>query len=130
MFQLLGMPDSPTAKQVRTSYLSSTYSRLKKRVEVVVEQLLLGFSLMLCTDGWRHRRAGKGQPLVNCVLLKAMGGAIFHHVCQLDKGDKKDAMFYVNLHNSMADKASGTHGKEGKRVAIPTQPGTFCLAFT
>ncbi|KAJ9520047.1 hypothetical protein QJQ45_029985 [Haematococcus lacustris] len=116
MFQLLGMPDSPTAKQVRTSYLSSTYSRLKKRVEVVVEQLLLGLSLMLCTDGWRHRRAGKGQPLVNCVLLKAMGGAIFHHVCQLDKGDKKDAMFYVNLHNSMADKASGTHGKEGKRI--------------
>ncbi|KAJ9514513.1 hypothetical protein QJQ45_016246 [Haematococcus lacustris] len=119
MFQLLGMPDSPTAKQLRTSYLSSTYSRLKKRVEVVVEQLLLvsatfntwsnyilmqGLSLMLCTDGWRHRRAGKGQPLVNCVLLKAMGGAIFHHVCQLDKGDKKDAMFYVNLHNSMADK--------------------------
>ncbi|KAJ9534312.1 hypothetical protein QJQ45_007022 [Haematococcus lacustris] len=41
MFQLLGMPDSPTAKQLRTSYLSSTYSRLKKRVEVVVEQLLL-----------------------------------------------------------------------------------------
>ncbi|KAL6749219.1 hypothetical protein V8C86DRAFT_1048319 [Haematococcus lacustris] len=104
VFQLLGMPDSPTAKQVKTSYLSSTYSRLKKRVEVVVEQLLLGLSLMLCTDGWRHRRAGKGQPLVNCVLLKAMGGAIFHHVCQLDKGDKKDAMFYVNLHNSMADK--------------------------
>ncbi|KAJ9522027.1 hypothetical protein QJQ45_005081 [Haematococcus lacustris] len=24
-----------------------------------------------------------------------MGGAIFHHVCQLDKGDKKDAMFYI-----------------------------------
>ncbi|KAJ9515831.1 hypothetical protein QJQ45_008717 [Haematococcus lacustris] len=51
MFQLLGMPDSPTAKQVRTSYLSSTYSRLKKRVEVVVEQLLL-VSATLTQRNW------------------------------------------------------------------------------
>ncbi|KAJ9508846.1 hypothetical protein QJQ45_028162 [Haematococcus lacustris] len=41
MFQLLGVHDSPTAKQMRTSYLSSSYSRLKKKVTAVVEQLLL-----------------------------------------------------------------------------------------
>ncbi|KAJ9511880.1 hypothetical protein QJQ45_004524 [Haematococcus lacustris] len=41
MFQLLGVHDSPTAKQMRTSYLSSSYSKLKKKVAAVVEQLLL-----------------------------------------------------------------------------------------
>ncbi|KAJ9530443.1 hypothetical protein QJQ45_005449 [Haematococcus lacustris] len=41
MFQLLGVHDSPTAKQMRTSYLSSSCSRLKKKVTAVVEQLLL-----------------------------------------------------------------------------------------
>ncbi|KAJ9510165.1 hypothetical protein QJQ45_015641, partial [Haematococcus lacustris] len=63
-----------------------------------------GLGLMMCTDGWRHKRAAKGQPLVNLVLLKAEGGAFFHSVCQLNKSDRKDAQFYVDLHNDLANK--------------------------
>ncbi|KAL6746661.1 hypothetical protein V8C86DRAFT_2936026 [Haematococcus lacustris] len=85
--KLMGV-DSPSAKQLRTTYLT-------------------GLGLMMCTDGWRNKRAANGRPLVNLVLLKAEGGAFFHSVCQLHKGDKKDAQYYVDLHNEMANKVTG-----------------------
>ncbi|GFH21837.1 uncharacterized protein HaLaN_19209, partial [Haematococcus lacustris] len=105
-FQLLGV-ESPSARQLRTTYLNNAHVALQRRVAIMVETLLMGLGLMMCTDGWRHKRAAKGQPLVNLVLLKAEGGAFFHSVCQLNKSDRKDAQFYVNLHNDLANKVTG-----------------------
>ncbi|KAJ9507369.1 hypothetical protein QJQ45_006342 [Haematococcus lacustris] len=48
-----------------------------------------------------------GQPLVNLVLLKPSGGAIFQNVYTLDLGESKTKQFNVNLHKRMADEASG-----------------------
>ncbi|KAL6750093.1 hypothetical protein V8C86DRAFT_893411 [Haematococcus lacustris] len=102
--KLLGV-DSPSAKQLRTTYLNNTHAVLQRRVATMMETLLMGLGLMMCTDGWRNKRAANGQPLVNLVLLKAEGGAFFHSVCHLHKGDRKDAQYYVDLHNKMANKA-------------------------
>ncbi|KAJ9524379.1 hypothetical protein QJQ45_008583 [Haematococcus lacustris] len=102
--KLLGV-DSPSAKQLRTTYLNNTHAVLQRRVATMMETLLMGLGLMMCTDGWRNKRAANGQPLVNLVLLKAEGGAFFHSVCHLHKNDRKDAQYYVDLHNEMANKA-------------------------
>ncbi|GFH26606.1 hypothetical protein HaLaN_24782, partial [Haematococcus lacustris] len=31
----------------------------------MMETLLVGLGLMMCTDGWRNKRAANGRPLVN-----------------------------------------------------------------
>ncbi|KAJ9529584.1 hypothetical protein QJQ45_013901, partial [Haematococcus lacustris] len=71
-----------------------------------------GVGVMLCTDGWRHKHAALGQPLVNLVLLKPSGGAIFHNVYTLDLGESKTKQFYVDLHNRMANEVTKGHPEQ------------------
>ncbi|GFH07236.1 uncharacterized protein HaLaN_02012 [Haematococcus lacustris] len=71
-----------------------------------------GVGVMLCTDGWRHKHAALGQPLVNLVLLKPSGGAIFHNVYTLDLGLSKTKQFYVDLHNRMANEVTKGHPEQ------------------
>ncbi|KAL6761305.1 hypothetical protein V8C86DRAFT_2535438, partial [Haematococcus lacustris] len=61
--KLLGV-DSPSAKQLRTTYLNDTHAVLQRRVAIMMETLLVGLGLMMCTDGWRNKRAANGRPLV------------------------------------------------------------------
>ncbi|KAL6761946.1 hypothetical protein V8C86DRAFT_715049 [Haematococcus lacustris] len=94
----------PTAKQARTTGLRDAYGELCRVVGAELDEMLQnGVGVMLCTDGWRHKHAALGQPLVNLVLLKPSGGAIFHNVYTLDLGLSKTKQFYVDLHNRMAN---------------------------
>ncbi|KAL6751743.1 hypothetical protein V8C86DRAFT_3029960 [Haematococcus lacustris] len=61
-------------------------------------------AVMMCTDGWRHRHAAQGHPLLNLVLLKPSSGVWFFDCYPLDRGAKKDARFYADMHNEMANK--------------------------
>ncbi|KAL6751152.1 hypothetical protein V8C86DRAFT_713414 [Haematococcus lacustris] len=68
----------PSAKQARTTGLGDAYGELRRVVGADLDEMLqTGVSVMLCTDGWRHKHAAMGQPLVNLVLPKPSGGAIF-----------------------------------------------------
>ncbi|KAJ9516881.1 hypothetical protein QJQ45_027295 [Haematococcus lacustris] len=68
-----------------------------------------GIGVMLCTDGWRHKHAAAGQPLLNLVLLKPSGGAIFQGVYSLDQGESKTRQFYVDMHNNRQSLTWRTH---------------------
>ncbi|KAJ9519353.1 hypothetical protein QJQ45_023158, partial [Haematococcus lacustris] len=94
-------------KRLKTT-LNTLYeeTRMEKDAELK-DQLQAGESVMLCTDGWRHRRAGHAHPLLNLVLLKPNGGCYFYDCFPLDKGAKKTAQFYADMHERLAMKVTG-----------------------
>ncbi|GFH19848.1 uncharacterized protein HaLaN_16869 [Haematococcus lacustris] len=103
----------PTAKHARTTGLRDAYGELRQVVGAELDDLLQnGVGVMLCTDGWRHKHAAAGQPLLNLVLLKPSGGAIFQGVYSLDQGESKTKQFYVDMHNKMADEVSSGHPEQ------------------
>ena len=40
--------------------------------------------IMVCSDGWKRKAALQGKPLVNVMVLKPDGGAIFIKVLSFD----------------------------------------------
>ncbi|KAL6756852.1 hypothetical protein V8C86DRAFT_35057 [Haematococcus lacustris] len=99
--------DTLSPKRLKTT-LDTLYeeTRLEKDAELK-ELLQAGVGVMLCTDGWRHRRAGHAHPLLNLVLLKPSGGCYFYDCFPLDKGAKKTAQFYADMHENLAMKVTG-----------------------
>ncbi|KAJ9511211.1 hypothetical protein QJQ45_017083 [Haematococcus lacustris] len=99
--------DTLSPKRLKTT-LDTLYeeTRLEKDAELK-ELLQAGVGVMSCTDGWRHRRAGHAHPLLNLVLLKPSGGCYFYDCFPLDKGAKKTAQFYADMHENLAMKVTG-----------------------
>ncbi|KAL6750526.1 hypothetical protein V8C86DRAFT_2440939 [Haematococcus lacustris] len=94
-----------SSKAVRPNFRAMVDINLKKVViACVMCWATAGVGVMLCTDGWRHRRAGHAHPLLNLVLLKPSGGCYFYDCYPLDKGAKKTAQFYADMHESLAMK--------------------------
>lgn len=46
---------------------------------------------MVATDGWKCKACEQGASLVNCIILKPSGGAIFHSVHNVEDSKKKSA---------------------------------------
>ncbi|KAJ9512370.1 hypothetical protein QJQ45_012859 [Haematococcus lacustris] len=102
-FRALGAT-CPSPKRVKT-LIQDVYLQTRRTVEADLSSLFeAGMAVMMCTDGWRHRHAAQGHPLLNLVLLKPSSGVWFFDCYPLDRGAKKDARFYADMHNEMANK--------------------------
>ncbi|KAL6746845.1 hypothetical protein V8C86DRAFT_2930310, partial [Haematococcus lacustris] len=96
--------DTLSPKRLKIT-LAALYEETRQEKDAELKKLLqAGVGVMLCTDGWRHRRAGHAHPLLNLVLLKPSGGCYFYDCYPLDKGAKKTAQFYADMHESLAMK--------------------------
>ncbi|KAL6745133.1 hypothetical protein V8C86DRAFT_103186 [Haematococcus lacustris] len=109
-FRVLGAT-CPSPKRVK-SLIQDVYQETRRTVEADLSSLFeAGMAVMICTDGWRHRHAAQGHRLLNLVLLKPRSGVWFFDCYPLDRGAKKDAHFYADMHNEMANKnATGQCG--------------------
>ncbi|GFH24589.1 hypothetical protein HaLaN_22409, partial [Haematococcus lacustris] len=66
-FRVLG---ATCPKRVK-SLIQDVYLETRRTVEADLSSLFeAGMAVMMCTDGWRHRHAAQGHPLLNLVLLK------------------------------------------------------------
>ncbi|KAJ9518436.1 hypothetical protein QJQ45_018466 [Haematococcus lacustris] len=102
-FRVLGAT-CPSPKRVKT-LIRDVYLETRHTVEADLSSLFeVGMAGMMCTDGWRHRNAAQGHPLLNLVLLKPSSGVWFYDCYPLDRGAKRDACFYADMHNDMANK--------------------------
>ncbi|KAL6745653.1 hypothetical protein V8C86DRAFT_3035425, partial [Haematococcus lacustris] len=105
-FRALGAT-CPSPKRVKT-LIQDVNLETRRTVEADLSSLFeAGMAVMMCTDGWRHRHAAQGHPLLNLVLLKPSSGVWFFDCYPLDRGAKKDARFYADMHNEMANKVTG-----------------------
>jgi hypothetical protein len=65
-----------------------------------------GIGIVIVTDGWRKRAAAQGTPLVNVVVLKPNGGALFLRIEDVSE-QRKDAASIVEFHEKVMMEASG-----------------------
>ncbi|GFH08771.1 hypothetical protein HaLaN_03791 [Haematococcus lacustris] len=80
--------------------------------------------VMLCTDGWRHKHAAMGQPLVNLLLLKLSGGAIVQSVYTLDLGASRTKQFYVGDQGPSRAVARHHHGRPLRELDLSNESST------
>jgi hypothetical protein len=110
-FAALGLK-LPCRQTLSTTLLDKEFAAVQTTTKETIDEQAL---VQLASDGWRRRSAAGGNPLINFMLLLALGGSLFYSVTNA-VGEKKDKHFVAKLHLDKLREV--TDGKMEKALGV------------